>query len=131
MDGPGARRGCTGPTVGAMSAGVLSVGTPHGGGATVGVGGGITLAMAEAIIRHTAAGQLDPRGVMSCLQETVVGVPPLNQGLHGRSEPRIWYWIWRDERAERPWTVAPGQWSLSVISPARGSAASSGQVVIH
>ncbi len=90
-----------------------------------------TLAMAEAIIRHTAAGQLGPRGVMSCLQETVVGVPPLDQGLHGRSEPQIWYWIWRDERAERPWTVAPGRWSPSVISPARGSAASSGQVVIH
>ena len=82
------------------------------------------------IIRLTVAGAVALGGAMSFRRGTVEVLLDEFEP-HGQSELRIWCWTWRGERAERPWTVAPGRWSPIVISPALGSAALSGRVVIH
>lgn len=128
MVGPGVRRGFTGPTVEAISAGVRSGGTPRGGGVADGAGvttRGITPVMVVVITRPMAVGQLGLGGAMSCRRE------PATCGWHGRSGLRIWCWTWRGERAGHPWTVAPGRWSPNVILPVPGSVASSGRVAIR
>jgi len=133
--GPGVRRGFTGPTVVDMSVGVLLVGTLHGGGVAAGATGGATtaaiiLVMEVVITRLTVAGAVVLGGAMSSRMEPAT-VPPAECGPHGRSGPPIWFWTWRDERAEPPWTAAPGRWSPSVILPVLGSVESSGQVATH